>query len=74
MMHRSDLQSSRMLPAKSLQAPPHGRLHFHPDGYHVMFMQPRVHLVPGRHVPVELLLVGGQHVRADFITKGATGQ
>lgn len=74
MMHRSDMKTGRMLPVQSVQVPPHGRVQFQPDGYHIMFMQPKAHLSPGRHVPVALLLAGGQHVNADFITKGATGQ
>lgn len=74
MMHRSDLKSGRMLPVRSVNVPAHGAVQFKPEGYHIMFMMPKVQLAPGRHVPVDLLLNNGQRLAADFTARGATGQ
>lgn len=74
MMHRSDLKSGRMLPVRSVNVPPHGSVQFKPESYHIMFMMPTVHLAPGSHVPVDLLLNNGQRLAADFTARGATGQ
>jgi periplasmic copper chaperone A len=74
MMHRSDLHSGRMLPVRSVTVLPHGSVSFKPEGYHIMFMMPKVKLAPGSHVPVDLLLNNGQRLDADFTARGATGQ
>jgi copper(I)-binding protein len=76
MLHRTMQQSGqdRMVMAKAVPVPPHGKVVFAPGGYHLMCMSPAAALRPGRTVPVTLSFADGSTVTARFAVRGATGR
>jgi copper(I)-binding protein len=76
MLHQTLQQNGqdRMVPAKSIPVPAHGKVVFAPGGYHLMCMSPAAALRPDKTVPVTLRFADGSTVTVRFPVRGATGQ
>jgi len=56
MLHRSKTENGvdKMMPVKAVTVPAHGSVRFAPGGYHIMCMQPKTAVKPGKSIPVTL--------------------
>jgi len=76
MLHRSKTENGvdKMTPVKDVAIPAHGSVRFAPGGYHLMCMQPKATLTPGKSVAVTLSFDNGTSTTADFAVRGATAR
>ena len=73
MLHRTETSggTDRMVGVKQVTIPAHGTFRFAPGGYHLMCMEPKMHL--GQTVPVTLRFADGSRITAPFPVRGADG-
>ena len=76
MLHKSETMSgmASMANVDTVDVPAGGTLEFSPGGYHLMCMQPKASLAPGRKASVTLVFVGGDKITTDFAVRGANGK
>ncbi len=60
---------SMMREAGALEVPARGEMRFAPGGNHIMLMQPRRALKVGDHARIELVLLDGRTIAADFVVR-----
>jgi hypothetical protein len=73
MLHRTESSGGveRMVGVANVTVPAHGTFKFSPGGYHVMCMQPKMHV--GEHIAVTLHFADGSQVNAPFTVHAANG-
>lgn len=73
MLHQSEDSSgmAMMMSVPSVTVPAHGNVSFAPGGYHLMCMQPNMHV--GERVPVTLTFKDGSTLLVTMPVYGATG-
>jgi copper(I)-binding protein len=76
MLHKSTSENGMagMMDMPTVSVPAGGEARFVPGGLHLMCMDPRATLKPGRTVPVRLQFAGGKAVEASFAVKTARGR
>jgi len=76
MLHRSKTENGidKMMSVKAVAVPAHGTIRFAPGGYHIMCMQPKATMKPGKSVPVTLSFGDGSTLTGDFTVRGATSK
>ena len=76
MLHRSKSENGvdAMMAVKTVTVPAHGSVRFAPGGYHIMCMQPKPVMTPGKSVPVTLSFGDGSTLTAAFMVRGAASK